>query len=132
MMSLHNIRSKHSKPSYRMPKTCNLPQLPFTDSPEPAQPEPDNLIQIPLNLRFHGFNYTQVCRGKRSAVYRQTIGQEIVGYEVFILQREPETTLYGKFFPAHERWPRDNDFDKTAWSCWTLEEAMLRFNALES
>lgn len=112
-------------------------QLPFIF--DPIQ-EVDNLMQVQnveitlkvlLKLRFHGFDYIQVCRTERTALYHQTYDGKTVGYEVFIIHIQPETTLYGKFYPAHERWPKDGYFGKTAWSCFTIEEAMQKFNDLE-
>jgi hypothetical protein len=92
----------------------------------------DVLPTLPAELSYHGFQYTLVCRGFRSYVYHQTLGKKSIGYEVFKIRIQPEAVLYGKFYPARERWPKDDDFSKTAWSCWTLKEAMLKFNALES
>jgi hypothetical protein len=130
MRNLSIVSGKLFKIAYQQPEANNSLHLPFADSPEPVQPDPENLIQVPLKLRFHSFDYIQVCRGERTAVYHQTLDQESVGYEVFIIQMEPETTLYGKFYPAHERWPRDGDLGKKVWSCWNLEEAMVKYNML--
>jgi hypothetical protein len=96
----------------------------------------DSCIQdshvLPAELQYHGFQYTLVCRGLRTYVYHQTLGKQTIGYEVFMIRIQPEAVLNGKSYLARERWPKDEDFSKTAWSCWTLEEAMLKFNALES
>lgn len=131
MMSLHNMRPKRSKAPRQKPEANNLPQLPFADSPVSVQPDPENLIQVPLNLRYHSFNYTQVCRGGKSCIYQQMVGRETVGYEVFKILKEPETTLFGKVIPEHERFPSDGDFGNSAWSYFTLEDAMQRYNKLE-
>jgi hypothetical protein len=92
----------------------------------------EKISNIPSELTYHGFKYTRVCRGLRSYVYHQTLGKETIGYEVFMIRIQSEAVLYGKSYPARERWPKDDDFSKTAWSCWTLEEAKVKFNALES
>jgi hypothetical protein len=91
----------------------------------------DQLKQVPLKLRFHGFEYAQVCRTERTALYHQTYDGITVGYEVFVIQMEPESFVYDTFYPTHERWPRDRDWGKTAWSCFTLEEAILKYNKLK-
>jgi len=86
---------------------------------------------LPSNLRFHGFDYTQVCRGGRSCLYRQAYEGKTVGFEVSIIRINPENSFRGKTYPAHERWPKDDDFSKTAWACWNIEEAKEKFNELE-
>jgi hypothetical protein len=92
----------------------------------------DELPTLPAEISYHGFLYIRICRGLRSYVYHQTLGKETIGYEVFLIRIQSEVILCGKSYPARERWPKDEDFSKTAWSCWTLEEAMLKFNSLES
>jgi hypothetical protein len=86
---------------------------------------------LPVELSYHGFRYSLVCRGVRSCVYQQTLGNEIIGYETFIIRIQPEVVLYGKKYPARERWPKDEDFSKTAFSFWTHYHAMLKFKELE-
>lgn len=87
---------------------------------------------LPAKLRFHGFTYTQICRGQRSCVYEQTVSPKINYYEVFKLRIQHPATLKGVFYPARERWPKDEDFGYTAWTCRTLERAMERFNEIEN
>jgi hypothetical protein len=90
-----------------------------------------DLPTLSSELSYHSFKYTRICRGVRSYVYQQTLGKETIGYEVFLIRIQHEAALYGKSYPARERWPKDGDFGKTAWSFWTLEEAMDKFNTLE-
>jgi hypothetical protein len=86
---------------------------------------------LPTNKTYKGFGYTQVCRGARSCVYRQTYNGKTEGFEVFIISIDSEGTFKGKFFEKREHWPKDEDFSKTAWTCWTMEEATEKFNQLE-
>ena len=132
------MRSRISAFTDSLQKGCSIDlELLFINEPLREDEEPkhelyiDSLLSVPLDLRYHGYDYIQVCRGVRSCVYQQTLGKEIIGYEVFMIRIQPEAVLYGKSYPARERWPKDEDFSKTAWSCWTLTEAMLKFNALE-
>jgi hypothetical protein len=90
------------------------------------------MMPVPSNLHYHGFDYTQVSRDNRSCLYRQTLMGEPVGLEVFLISIQPGVTLNGVTYQERERWPRDEDFGKTAWSYWTIEEAMERFNLLEN
>lgn len=88
------------------------------------------MIPVLQQLRYHGFNYTQICRGTRSCLYRQTYQGKTVGFEVFIITHQPEILIKGIVYPARERWPKDEDFGKTAWSYWTLEERQIKFDQL--
>lgn len=90
------------------------------------------MIPVPIKVRYHGFNYTQICRGTRSCLYRHTYQGKTVGFEVFIITNQPETILNGIFYPARERWPKDEDFGKTAWSFFSQEEASKKFMQLET
>lgn len=89
-------------------------------------------IQVPSEKRFHGFTYTQISRGIRSCLYRQTYGKKTIAYEVFILIIRKEVTIKGVVYQAHEKWPRDSGFGKTAWTFLTIEDAIAKFNELES
>ena len=89
-------------------------------------------ISLPAELNYHGFNYTLILRGKRSCIYQQTYEGKTEGFEVSLIQIQEEAVLFGKVAMKHERWPKDGDFGKTAWTCWTVEEAMVKFNRLES
>ena len=106
-------------------------ELPFSNAIETLDSEFDNLVHIPSNLKYHGFDYVQVCRGSRAQVYRQMFEGKTEGFEISLIQIQEETILYGKTCKKHYRWPKDNDFGKTAWACWKLEEAMDKFNTLE-
>jgi hypothetical protein len=99
---------------------------------DPLHPNVENLLHVPSILSYHGYSYTQICRGSRSCLYRQTLGKKTIGFEVFMILIQPETTLYGKVYPERERFPKDEDFSKTAWTYWTLEQAMEKYNELET
>jgi hypothetical protein len=106
-------------------------ELPFLIEPEDLPPKCENPIHVPVSLRYHSYNYTQLCRGRRSCLYRMTCNEETVGFEVFIIRIQAEAIFKGKIYPAHEKWPSDNDFGKSAWSSMTLEGAIRRYNELE-
>jgi len=86
---------------------------------------------VPSNLQYHGYDYIQVCRGSRSLVYHQTLDGKTISYEVSLIRIQPETTLGGKVYPPHERFPKDEDFGYTAWTYPTLEQALAKFHELE-
>jgi hypothetical protein len=89
------------------------------------------MISLPLSLRKNGFNYTQVCRGERSCIYAQRVRQKQIAHEVFIVQTRSERYILGKIILAKEKFPSNEDFGKTAWTTWTLEQAKMKFNGLE-
>jgi hypothetical protein len=125
------IKRRTMSANYLSKDNVTYLELPFTAETESSQNENENLIHVPSDLRYHGYNYIQVYRGRRSCVYRQTYGKEIVGFEVFIIKIQPETILYGKLFKKHELWPKDGSFGKTAWSCFTLKEASEKYDFIE-
>lgn len=90
------------------------------------------MITVSSKQRYHGFDNTQICRGTRSCLYRQTYQGKTVGIEVFIIANQPETILNEIFYPARERWPKDEDFGKTAWSFFSLKGASIKMNQLET
>ena len=90
------------------------------------------MITLPLNLRKNGFAYTQLLRGRKSAIYRQEVTPEVSYFEVFLIRSKPERSILGKIIPAKEVFPADEDFGSTAWSCRTYENALKRFNDLET
>lgn len=108
-----------------------LPSL-FADESRQMDHNIDNPIPVPSNILYHRFWYTQLYRGVRSCLYQQTLYGKTVGYEVFLICIQPEININGEIYLEHEHWRRDADFGKTAWSCWTLEQAKERFNLLES
>ena len=89
------------------------------------------MIYVSSQLRYHGFDYTQIYRGTRSCLYRQTYHGKTIGFEVFIITPQPEILIKGIVYPARERWPKDEDFGKTAWSYLTLEQCTVKFQSIE-
>lgn len=91
----------------------------------------DNIMPNLQQLRYHGLDYTQIYRGTRSCLYRQTYQGETIGFEVFIITNQSETILYGIVYPAREPWPKDEDFGEIAWSWRTLEQCTVKFQNIE-
>ena len=89
------------------------------------------MIALPQKTCKNGFPYTQICRGARSCIYEQRVGQKLIAFEVFIIQTRSERSILGKIIQAKEKFPSNEDFGKTAWTYWTVEQAMKKFNELE-
>ena len=83
-----------------------------------------------LNLRKNGFNYTQVLRNDKNAVYRQYVTPEIEYFEVFSIQIRPDIAFKGKLVTGGESYPGNEAFGKTAWTFRSLEKAMIKYNSL--
>lgn len=128
MLNIPSITRKTSK-SFELDQAYSV--LPFSDNGSHINPDIKNPIRVPEILNYHGYTYIQVCRGSRSCVYRQTYGKKTQGFEVFIIRKQKEVILNGKVYPARERFPKDEDFGKTAWTFRTLEQAMTKSNELE-
>jgi hypothetical protein len=88
------------------------------------------MIPLPLILKKNGFTYTQVLREGKSCIYHQTSGEIPIAFEVFTIKVMLERNVFGKIYPEKEVFPSDEDFGQTAWTCRTLEDAMVRFYRL--
>jgi hypothetical protein len=89
------------------------------------------MITLPNDIRKNGFSYKQVLRGDRSCIYEQRVGQKIIAFEVFMIRVMQEKSFMGKIFKEREIFPSNEDFGKTAWTYWTIEEAMVKYLKLE-
>jgi hypothetical protein len=85
---------------------------------------------LPIKIRKNGFDYTQVLRESRKAVYRQYVTPEIEYFEVFSIQIRPDITFKGKLVPGGESYPGNEKFGKTAWTFRSLGKAIIKFNSL--
>ena len=85
---------------------------------------------LPLNLRKNGFEYTQILREGRKAIYRQHNTATIAQYQVFLIKTRPEVSLKGKIIPSRECFPGNEEFGNTAWSFKPFKKAMDKFNSI--
>ncbi len=60
-------------------------ELPSTAKEVLLKNDINNIIHVPSNLHYYGFDYIQVCRGRRSCLFRQTLRGKTVGFEVFLI-----------------------------------------------
>ena len=86
---------------------------------------------LPQTLRKNGFTYIQVRRGRRSCLYEQRHSDIVVGYEVFLIRTSRERHIAGKILEAKEVFPNNSAFGYWAWSFYTLEKALIKFQSLE-
>jgi len=94
--------------------------------------------KLKKTYRKNGFNYVQVKRNEKAAIYKQidpTTGHE--SYEVFMIKVTKPFTLKSKGknpkvynYPAMEKFPGNEDFGKIAWAYMTIETTTEKYKEL--
>ena len=87
---------------------------------------------LPLNKRKNGYDYTLIVRGLKSCIYEQRLSENKKHYEVFRIRIQPEKFFQNKILEAKECFPHDEAFGNWAWSCFTYEEALSKWNLIEN
>jgi hypothetical protein len=131
MLTKSGMQRKSSRKTRSQKDGGTVLEFIFAEESNPIVSNCEELIHIPQNLRYHGYAYVLVSRGMRSCVYQQLLEGKTVGYEVSLIKIQKETVIYGKIIKERERWAKDGDFGKTAFSCFTLDEAIDKYNQLE-
>ena len=88
------------------------------------------MTQLPDTLRKNGFDYVLVHREGNRAIYRQQVDEELQYFEVMRIKIKPASIFKGVSYPEREVFPSDEEFGTSAFSCRTLESAMIHFNQL--
>lgn len=89
-------------------------------------------IVLPVELRKNKYDYKLFQRGNKACIYKQMDNGKVIGYEVFLIKYTKARLMpNGDTISAHEKFPGNEDFGKTAWSCKELERAIKRFLHLE-
>ena len=77
------------------------------------------------------FEYRQVNRNDVYAIYAQFYLGNLIGHEVFKINKYAEREIAGVIIPAHEAMPGDNQFGVTAWSTGKdYNRALDKYNGL--
>ena len=106
-----------------------------TKTKTPAKYEHTNTNPLKLEkiFRKNKQTYTQVKRGKKAVIYRQTNEEGIdVGYEVFMIKIQKAFGFVVNHYPAREKIPGNEAFGKWAWSLGSKESALEYFKMIES
>lgn len=90
----------------------------------------ESSIRLPQKLSRHSYTYEQIWRNEKLAIYSQTLGGKIIGYEVFKIKFQRERIFMGIFFPRKERFPYDGEFGCSAWTLGTIEDAYTKLNSI--
>ena len=92
-----------------------------------------NYVPLQPFFKKHGYTYHLVERGKKTMIYEIRTGKTVVGYEVFKIKISRPKNIKGKLIPAHERFPREEDFGSggIAWDITWYDKAFEKFKELE-
>ncbi len=91
----------------------------------------NTMTPIPLIFRRGGYDYKQVMRDDRAAIYRQSRGEESDCFEVVILQKCPTHTWPdGNVTLAHEAMPGSESWGSQGFTCTSLDAAKARFEQI--
>jgi hypothetical protein len=88
---------------------------------------------IPAQFKKKGFNYTQLKRDGMKAIYQQTrADSSLNNYEVVKLGRHNGYVMGGSYIEPSETYPGSSLWGITAWTCCSIDDAMRRYDALNS
>jgi hypothetical protein len=86
-------------------------------------------------IKRSGYTYELLKRTDKAAIYKQ-IPDEVestkVYYEVFKIRISKAKVMFGVELPEKEKFPSDEDFGKSAWTCTTLERAEEIYERINS
>ena len=86
---------------------------------------------IPKTFKQNRFNFELVTRNGQVAMFKKDKpGIDQTWYEVVVLRQEPDKTMFGRFVPAHEVMPRNEEWGANGWTYTDLTAAMVRFSNL--
>jgi hypothetical protein len=92
----------------------------------------DNIKILSETIRKNGFKYILLSRTPKKAIYKQTLDNVQVGFEVFLIR-----VLGAQFSPllknsldAYEKFPRNSDVGKTARTFQYYEAALSKYQEL--
>lgn len=72
---------------------------------------------LPTTFRDGGFEFRQLERVGRVAVFEKRKGGLDVSFKVVRIRQVPETTMFGRTVPAHEAMPSSEQWGLYGWTC---------------
>ena len=88
---------------------------------------------IPAQFKKKGFVYTQLKREGNKAIFQQTRADSALNnYEVVKIGRHNGYVMGGSHIEPSETYPGSSLWGITAWTCCSIEDAMRRYDALNS
>jgi hypothetical protein len=88
--------------------------------------------KLPLLISKNGFEYKLLRRTEKKALYAQSLGNTLIGYEVFRIriQQTRFSALLGAIQTSSEKFPGNENFGKSAWSYMDFQNALEKYNEL--
>jgi hypothetical protein len=88
---------------------------------------------IPTSFKKKGFTYNQLKREGKKAIFQQTReGSSLNNYEVVKIGRHNGYVMGGMNIEPAETYPGSSLWGITAWTCSSIDAAMLRYDTLPS
>ena len=81
-------------------------------------------------FRSDGFEFRQLERVGRVAVFEKRKGEPNISYEVVRIRQVPETTMFGRTVPAHEALPCNEQWGLYGWTYHDKTAAFRKFREL--
>lgn len=95
------------------------------DSPEKV------VVPLPMVLRMpDGRTVRALMRSGKSAIYALCRDELVDGYEVFKIRIKKARRVFGKDYPAAERYPSNEDFGRSALSKLDFESAFEEYESI--
>ena len=88
---------------------------------------------IPTAFKKKGFTYTQLKREGARAIFQQTrMGSTINNYEVVKIGKHNGYLMGGVMIEPAETYPGSSLWGITGWTCTSIDDAMQRYEGLNS
>ena len=88
---------------------------------------------IPTQFKKKGFTYTQLKREGKKAIFQQTrADSSLNNYEVVKIGRHNGYLMGGVMIEPAETYPGSSLWGITAWTCQSIDEALKRYETLDS
>ena len=88
---------------------------------------------IPTQFKKKGFVYTQLKREGKRAIFQQTRdGSSLNNYEVVKIGRHNGYVMGGMTIEPAETYPGSSLWGITGWTCCSIDEALKRYEGLDS
>ena len=88
---------------------------------------------IPTSFKKKGFTYNQLKREGKRAIFQQTReGSSLNNYEVVKIGRHNGYVMGGMSIEPAETYPGSSLWGITAWTCTSIDEALKRYETLDS
>ncbi|HMT75797.1 MAG TPA: hypothetical protein PKA77_17115 [Chitinophagaceae bacterium] len=87
---------------------------------------------LELQYKKNGYDHRQIFRQDDIAIYETTTPESgrVIGYEVFIIQKNKSRVIAGQQIAASESTPSNEQWGKSGWTHWLKSAAMEKATVL--